>query len=82
MNVHNAILELEKHIIKHSNNKYQSSILDSERPLEQPIFTLLSAHNYIVRYLAQEGEKTGNIEDLLKACHFILFEIQNRINNE
>lgn len=82
MDITKAMEVLVKHVNEHSNNKYQASILDSERSLEQPTFTLLTAHKYIVRYLAKSGEKTGNPNDLLKACHFILFELQNRINND
>ena len=82
MDITKAMEVLAKHVGEHSNNKYQHSILDSERSLEQPTFTLLTAHKYIVRYLAQQGEKTRNPQDLLKACHFILFELQNRINHE
>lgn len=82
MDITKALSILTTHVEKHSNNKYQASIMDSEKALQQPIFTVLTANKYMVRYLAKSGEKTANIEDLLKACHFILFEIQNRLNNE
>jgi hypothetical protein len=82
MNITKAMEVLAKHVAEHSNNKYQNSILDSEESLKQPVFTLLTAHKYIVRYLAKSGEKNANPNDLLKACHFILFELQNRIDHE
>lgn len=82
MNVQKAIELVTQHVAKHSDNKYQHSVLDTEKSLHQPLFTLLTAHKYIARYLATKGEKLGNQEDLMKAVHFILFEIQNRIDNE
>jgi len=82
MNITKALEALTMHIERHSNNKYQHSIIDTEKPLHQPVFTLLTANKYIARYLAKAGEKNSNPEDLLKAAHFILFEIQNRLDNE
>jgi len=82
MDVKNALSMLEMHVSKHSNNKYQNSIMDSEAALKQPVFTLFTSSKYMVRYLANVGEKRAQIEDLLKSAHFILFEIQNRLNQE
>lgn len=76
MNVEQALIDLADHVVKHSDNKYQHSVVDTEKPLHEPKFTLLTANKYIARYLAKSGEKNGNPEDLLKAAHFILFEIQ------
>ena len=79
MKVDNAIQALVEHVNKHSDNKYQHSVLDTERPLTEPKFTLLTANKYLARYLATAGEKQAQTEDLLKALHFILFELQARI---
>lgn len=79
MNVKPALQLVIDHVEKHSNNKYQNSILDSELTLKQPVFTLLTANKYLIRYLAKQGEKVGNTRDLMKAIHFILFEIQNTL---
>jgi hypothetical protein len=82
MNVEKALESLKTHVLKHSNNKYQNSIIDSEGSLRVPQFTLLTAVKYITRYLAKSGEKNGNPEDLLKACHFLLFEMQAVVDAE
>lgn len=79
MKVNNALQSVAEHVEKHSDNKYQHSIIDTEKPLRNPQFTLLTANKYIARYLATAGEKNGNPEDLKKAIHFILFELQLRI---
>lgn len=80
MNVQKALNLVETHVSKHSNNKYQNTVLNTETPLREPKFTLLTANKYMARYLANAGEKRAQIEDLAKAVHFILFEIQNRLD--
>lgn len=82
MKVNEALKELQAHVEKHSNNKYQNSLMESDDALRQPIFTLFTAKKYLTRYLAQEGEKNGDPVDLLKACHFILFEYQNKLGTQ
>jgi hypothetical protein len=79
MLVNDALIALQQHVEHHSDNKYQHSVLDTEKPLREPKFTLLTANKYIARYLASKGEKQANPNDLLKAAHFILFEIQHRM---
>lgn len=81
MQVTEALAVVTEHVTKHTDNKYQHSIIDTERPLQVPEFTLLNANKYIARYLAKSGEKTKNVDDLKKAVHFILFEIQTQLNN-
>lgn len=80
MKVDDALSMLRNHVSKHTTGKYQSSILSSAESLKQPIFTLLTAQKYLVRYLALEGEKRRQVEDLLKACHMILCEVQVRLD--
>jgi len=80
MNVDKALAELTSHIQKYGNNKYQHSVIDTENSLKEPRFTLLTAEKYLARYLAHSGEKTGQVQDLLKAAHFILFEVQSRLS--
>jgi hypothetical protein len=82
MNTEKALKMLEKHTSKHSDNKYQHSIINSEGSLRTPEFTLLTAVKYLSRYVAVKGEKLGQVEDLLKAAHFILFEIQCRLETD
>jgi hypothetical protein len=82
MQVNDALLLLGDHVRQHSDNKYQHSVLDTEKPLQEPRFTLLTAQKYMARYLASKGEKLADPQDLLKAAHFILFEIQNRLNTQ
>lgn len=82
MDVSKAFSMLQEHTEKHSNNKYQNSPINIEASLNVPQFTLLSAEKYIARYLATAGEKRAQKEDLLKACHFILFELQSKISQE
>lgn len=80
MEVNKALSLLREHISKHTTGKYQKSVLSSAESLRQPIFTLLTAQKYLVRYLALEGEKRRQTEDLLKACHMILCEVQVRLD--
>lgn len=82
MDITKALQALTKHCTEHSNNKYQNSIINTEPSLREPRFTLLTANKYIARYLATSGEKRGNPQDLLKAAHFILFELQSTIDAE
>jgi hypothetical protein len=82
MNVESALKQLTDHIAKHSGNKYQNSIIDTENSLKETRFTVLTAEKYMARYLATSGEKQANPEDLLKACHFLLFEIQSKIDSQ
>lgn len=82
MDVSEALTLVQQHVEKHSNNKYQNSVIDTEKPLREPKFTLLTAQKYIARYLATSGEKLANPEDLKKAAHFILFELQASIERE
>jgi hypothetical protein len=82
MDVTKALNALKEHVEAHSNNKYQASPINSDKPLKQPIFTLLTADKYLARYLSKSGEKINNTQDLLKACHMILFEIENRLTHE
>lgn len=81
MTVANAFQYVGKHIAKHTGNKYQHSVINADAALKEPKFTLLTAQKYLARYLATSGEKTGNIEDLAKAVHFIMFEIENKLEN-
>jgi hypothetical protein len=80
MDVSKALGQLKEHTEKHSNNKYQNTVINIEASLGEPTFTLLTAEKYIARYLATSGEKRAQPIDLLKAAHFILFELQSRIN--
>lgn len=80
MDVSKALSQLKEHTEKHSNNKYQNTVINIEASLGEPKFTLLTAEKYIARYLATSGEKRAQPIDLLKAAHFILFELQSRIN--
>lgn len=41
-------------------------------------FTVGNAAKYISRYLAPSGEKRDNPRDLLKAIHYLLFELRRR----
>lgn len=41
-------------------------------------YNIATATAYIARYIATDGAKAANTEDLLKAIHFLLFEIQRR----
>ena len=81
MQVNDALRMLTEHVNKHSDNKYQHSVLDTEKALVEPKFTLLTANKYLARYLATAGEKQAQMEDLLKAAHFVLFELQARVNS-
>ena len=82
MDVSKAFQVLQEHVGTHSNNKYQNTPINIEGSLTEPKFTLLTAEKYIARYLATAGEKRAQKIDLLKACHFILFELQSRINQD
>lgn len=82
MDVTQAMALVVNHVDKHSDNKYQNSIVDTEKALKQPVFTLFTAQKYVARYLAFKGEKNKQRVDLLKAVHFILFEIQNNMDQE
>lgn len=81
MDITKAIALLKDHGDRHANDKYYKSIIDMSGALKSKEFTLLTAQKYLSRYLANGGEKTGNPDDLLKACHYILFELQNRIDS-
>jgi hypothetical protein len=37
-------------------------------------WNMCNCYCYLNRYLAKEGEKRGNIQDLLKCCHYAWFE--------
>lgn len=82
MNVAEALKQVYEHVDKHSHNKYQNTDMNTEDALVLPVFTLMTAKKYLARYLAKQGEKTSNPEDLKKAIHFILFELQSSINNK
>lgn len=82
MDVSRAMNAVIDHVAKHSDNKYQHSMLNTEAPLRVPEFTLLTANKYLARYLASKGEKTRNPEDLKKAIHFILFELENQLPDD
>lgn len=37
-------------------------------------WNMCNCYCYLNRYLAKEGEKRGNLKDLLKCCHYAWFE--------
>ena len=41
-------------------------------------YNIATATAYIARYAAADGAKAGNKEDIFKAIHFLLFEIERQ----
>lgn len=41
-------------------------------------YNIATATAYIARYAANDGAKAGNKEDIFKAIHFLLFEIERQ----
>jgi hypothetical protein len=82
MNISDALELLKEHVQKHSKEKYYRSDINADGLLLRKDFTIGSAVKYLVRYMAKEGEKRAQLDDLLKACHFILFEVQNRLQQQ
>jgi hypothetical protein len=81
MDVKTALSKLKEHAEKQENEKYYRSDINADGLLKRKDFVLGNAVKYLVRYMAQSGEKRGQVEDLLKAAHYLLFEIENRTNN-
>ncbi len=45
-------------------------------------WNLCNCYCYLNRYLATDGEKRGNIKDLLKCCHYAWFEKCRKYHSE
>jgi hypothetical protein len=82
MDVSNAFQRLKEHAEKHSQEKYYRSDINMDGMLKRPDFTVGSAAKYLIRYVAVDGEKRMQLDDLLKAAHNILFEIERRLTDQ
>ena len=74
--------DIKRHIDKCNNDTYSFSPINTEVVIlaldQSKGFNLGSVINYLARYEAFEGSKKGNKIDLLKAIHYILFDIHRR----
>src|SRR5579872_2717868 len=81
----NVLYEVVKHIHGTYNDKYQSDaakIVDTKHMLTKTdggkFANVHSALKYIQRYISEGFPKSYQLIDLLKAIHYIVFEIQRR----
>lgn len=73
-----TIQDFTDHICKAENDKYAHSIVDMKIFMDSDIhgksFNIGNATKYLTRYMASEGEKKSNPQDLLKIAHYCLIE--------
>ena len=77
-----VLAEIELHIAKCGNDKYEKSPIDP-KPFINSIygkgFNIGNAVKYLSRYCATDGNKCSQREDLLKAVHYIIFELERSL---
>lgn len=80
-----ALNVLIKHLNKANNNKYANTDIDMSFILKSDDLgkgmNIGNCLKYLSRYIAVEGEKKYLVEDLLKATHYLLFELQRRLDD-
>jgi len=76
-----VIQELIAHIHKTYEDKYESSknLLDTKKQLYHPILgaaiNSYQISKYLQRFMSCGHEKSGNKNDLLKICHYAIFDM-------
>ena len=74
------IKEISDHASKCYKGKYNQSTIDPKPIILGPKtglgFNLGNAVKYLSRYINESGEKSRNRLDLIKAIHYILFEMR------
>ena len=85
INLNKEIKEIQEYINKCYSGKYNQSVIDCKPIILGPEtglgFNIGNAAKYLSRYSNKDGEKARNQNDLIKAIHYILFEMK-RISNE
>jgi len=81
-----AILQLTNHIAGCYSDKYEKGIetIDTKKMLYGKGGALLNTYQvarYLQRYNTDGAEKSGLLKDILKAAHYLMFEITRRIRN-
>jgi len=78
-----AMSSLQDYIIGTIGEKYDESDIDSKDLIfskdHGKSINVFNATKYLARYLNEEGEKANNVIDLLKASHYIMFEVARRV---
>lgn len=73
-----TIQDFTDHLCKASKDKYSNSIIDMRVFMDSDVhgksFNMGNALKYMTRYMAFEGEKINNQQDLLKIAHYCLLE--------
>ena len=78
--VANEINEIIEYSNKCLTDKYNQSSIDCKPIILGPEtglgFNIGNATKYLSRYINKKGNKSRNRQDLIKAIHYILFEMQ------
>ena len=77
-----AVMRLQDHILSAMEGKYQKMDVNPAEALimgsSGKSINIFNAFKYLTRYFNDEGKKSNDYNDLLKAAHYILFEMARR----
>ena len=86
INLNKEIKEIQEYVDKCCSGKYNQSVIDCNPIILGPKtglgFNIGNAAKYLSRYSNEDGEKSRNRNDLIKAIHYILFEMKRSSNEK
>ncbi len=84
-----AMVKIASHITSTYNDKYESSVLPEidltglmRHSKGGRFFNCGNAAKYLKRYMTDGYTKSNNPDDILKACHYLVLELDRKTNEE